>query len=179
MKTETRFYHEGGEYYNITAKYGFDVDFAKRNNQEPYFSITADIKRQAKNGRWVEDSCGCLHDEISKHVKKLAPLIKWHMVHLSGMPTHYTANAIYWAQKVHGISIYKSQSYDPDPMKAFKSTVVFGAVETDNEQDILAMESITAQVTEWCEARREALNKAFLADMERFGCMPDQAEIVA
>lgn len=48
--------------------------------------------------RWVEDSGGCIHDEVAKHFPELAHLIKWHLSSTDG-PMHYVANTVYWAEQ--------------------------------------------------------------------------------
>jgi hypothetical protein len=94
-------YREGAQEYRITAKYGIDYDFAKRNHQAPYFSITGSIDRKAQNGRWLDDAGGTLHDEIAHHFPELEPYLKWHLVSDEG-PMHYLANAKYWLDVARG-----------------------------------------------------------------------------
>jgi hypothetical protein len=129
----------------LVVQYGFDVKFARDCNQAPHFSITAEMyepyrqpgepRKRHSNGKtmWL-NSCGCLHDDIRKMAPHLAPLIRWHLVAVGEGPMHYVANAIYWMEKVHGISQWEQKSYDPDPMAAFKSTVCW--CKWDNELNI-------------------------------------------
>lgn len=86
-------YTEGGQKYRIIANVRYDDDCGNGHNT---FSITGDIDRQAKNGKWCEDSGGCIHKEIAKHFPELAPLIKWHLCSSNG-PMHYVANTVYHA----------------------------------------------------------------------------------
>jgi hypothetical protein len=50
---------------------------------------------------------------------------------------HYKANALHWFKK---IGLPKERSYDPDPEKAFRSTVICGALPDDEARvtDLLA-----------------------------------------
>ena len=89
---KTRVFFENGETYNITAEYGFETI----GNQDPYFAITADIHRIAKNGRKVWEAGGCLHEDIHRLFPSLRPLIKWHLFGKTKGPIHYKANARYW-----------------------------------------------------------------------------------
>jgi hypothetical protein len=72
-----------------------------------YFSLTGDIYR------WFDSSnctakesitCGCIHDDISKHFPELQPYIKWHLCGLTE-PMHYIANTLYHAgnRDCHGL----------------------------------------------------------------------------
>jgi hypothetical protein len=76
----------------IVCKVRFDDQCGNGHNT---FSITGEsfIK-----GRL--DTCGCIHELITKHFPNLAPLIKWHLTSTDG-PMHYTANTIYHATE-HG-----------------------------------------------------------------------------
>jgi hypothetical protein len=66
-------------------------------NSSPYFSITGEVDRQAKNNRWMQEKCGCIHDDIIKHFPKLQPLVDIHLSDENGVPMHAYANAGYWA----------------------------------------------------------------------------------
>ena len=87
---------ERGQKYRITASVRFDDSCRNGHNT---FSITGTIYRHYE-GRWVEHSGGCLHEDIGKHFAELAPLIKWHLCSTDG-PMHYVANTMYHA-KEHG-----------------------------------------------------------------------------
>lgn len=81
-----------GVQYQITAKVRYDDQCGNGHNT---FSITGEIYRHER-GRWVEDSFGCLHDDISRVFPELSPFIKWHLVSSNG-PMHYPGNALYHA----------------------------------------------------------------------------------
>jgi|TARA_R100001530_G_scaffold31707_2_gene24883 hypothetical protein len=87
---------ENGTHYRITATVRHDDQCGNGHNS---FSITGETYRKAKNGQWVWDSCGCIHDDIAKHFPKLAPFIKWHLTSADG-PMHYIANTVYHATAI-------------------------------------------------------------------------------
>ena len=86
---------ENGTTYRITATVRHDDACGNGHNS---FAITADINRRQGN-RWVEDMCGCCHDEVAEHFPKLAPFIKWHLCSTDG-PVHYLDNTIYHAKSI-------------------------------------------------------------------------------
>lgn len=183
MQTKTAKYHEHGSLMTHRVTFGFHY---LQGNRRPYFSITSDIR---ENGR--EYAGGCCHEEVAKHFPRLRPLIKWHCVDDDAHPMHYEANAAFWLEYFHGINKYERKSYDPDPLEAFKHTVVFGAVDTDEATlpDLLApivapdelqevlnpglalknkQLQLGLRVQQWCNARREKLLAAMKKDMEAF-----------
>lgn len=60
------------------------------------FAVTADLHEKAKNGLWVWQAGGCLHNEIAQWAPDIAPFIKWHLCSTDG-PMHYIANSMYHA----------------------------------------------------------------------------------
>ncbi len=134
MKTTSLEYEEHGEWYRMTVKYGIDYTFAKVYQQSPYFSLTADIRRRAGNGRWVEWAGGACHDEIAKRFPALADLVQWHLVSTEE-PLYYLANAKYWWEKVNGVSKWPTQSYEK-PLENFKSTIIWGSIPEDTEPEL-------------------------------------------
>jgi hypothetical protein len=124
--TDWREYDDG----RIRAEYGFD-------NPQPgdpagYFAATATGQRRSRRHGWTTDCGGMMHDAVREHFPELAPMLKWHLCSKVSGPMHYVANAQYWARMVHGVGEYASRyNRAPDPVDAFKSTVVFGAVEGD------------------------------------------------
>ncbi len=96
VKTFKRAYVENGREYVLIAKVRYDDECGNGHNA---FSITGEIW-QAKNGQPIGrdcESCGCIHDDIAKHLPELAPYIKWHLVS-SDEPMYYIANTVYHAQ---------------------------------------------------------------------------------
>lgn len=83
---------EDGTTYRITATLRFDDEC---HNGHETFSITGNIN-EYRGGRFREYSCGCIHEDISKHFPELSHLIKWHLVSTDG-PMHYLANTTYHA----------------------------------------------------------------------------------
>lgn len=136
MHTETKTFDEGGRTYRITARCGFDLDFARRHRQAPYLSVTAQVDERTRHG-W-RDYCrgGCLHDEVALHFPHLAPLVRWHLTTADGEPTHYVANGVHHAEVAAGLGRYGRRPGDPDPVEAFKSTVAWGACPTDTDESL-------------------------------------------
>lgn len=163
ITTPWRMFTEGGHKYRIRATYGW----RKIGNQDAYWSVTGDIERQAKNNRWCEDSCGCLHGEVAKHFPKLAPSIKWHLCNLTSGPMHYVANAVYWLEKDAGISQYPDKDDPGKAYKNFESHAVIGAFPGDSHpitRFARDLENVGAErarlhsvVESWCLARLPAL----------------------
>ena len=92
-KTFTKTYVKGGETFRITAEVRYDDECRNGHNT---FAITGEIKRKARNGCWVWESAGCIHEQIAKHFPELAHLIKWHLCNSDG-PTYYFENTLYHA----------------------------------------------------------------------------------
>jgi len=128
----------------IRTRYGFHY---LRGNRRPYFSITADIaERCSVHNRHEDDGepgykivgGGCCHDDIEQAFPELRALIRWHLVGDDGEPMHYVANAVYWMQKHLGV-FRLFGNLEPEgrprgetePLKAFKSTIVYGVVASD------------------------------------------------
>lgn len=90
----TRVFTEGG------TKYRLDVTAElvhREGNAKPYFSITGNMDRQSKNGRWMFDSCGVIHEAILEKFPHLQPLVNVHLSDDNGVPMHAYANAAYHA----------------------------------------------------------------------------------
>lgn len=169
--TKWKVFEENVRKYRIRAEYGF----SQIGNQKPYFSITGEIYRHIARNVWTEDSFGMLHDEIAKHFPALIPLIKWHLVYFPCEPMNYKANALSWLEKHLGISKWETKSYEPNPLEAFKSTIVFGAIEDDSngfeKMLVQCVESgnVKESLYTWLYSRLNALSQVFIEDMEHFG----------
>lgn len=157
-------YKDGNAICRIRATYGIDRAFAARHNQDAHFSIVCDIEER-RGTRWYDIGGGAAHSLIAKHFPKLAPLIKWHLCGIESGPMHYLANAMYWLDIAAG-RVPPSQ-YGPEPMEAFKSTIVYGALPVDAAFDLdRAPASLDRTVIEhWLKVRLPALLEAFHADM--------------
>lgn len=67
------------------------------SNSHKTFSIIGEyFNTYHKFKRWPNycDTCGCIHDLISKYVPELQSFIKWHLTSTDG-PMHYIANTVY------------------------------------------------------------------------------------
>lgn len=144
----------------FVVKYGFHY---LQGNRRPYFSMTVDIYEKKKNNHWYESGGGAAYDVVRKHFPELAHLIKWHLVGDDGTPRHYEANAIYHLELHHKVSKWDIQRKEPS-LEHFKSTVVFGALESDSIEPLTAplmeeakREEIAKRVKEWCRSRLPAL----------------------
>jgi hypothetical protein len=158
----TKEFSENGQKYRMTVDYGFH----SFPNQEPYFSITADIDRW--NGfRWVEDSGGCLHEEISKQFPELEYLIKWYLCSLVSGPMHYVANAVFWWEQ------FCLDSTDEKSLNNFKHTIVYGTTPFDNldlaGKDKVAFENDIPTLRIWLDIRKDAMLESMFKDMREAG----------
>ena len=63
------------------------------------FSITGDVYRQSGNGRWVEDRCGCIHEDIERLFPQLKKFIPLHLCNYLGHPTYPEANGQYFIRE--------------------------------------------------------------------------------
>ncbi len=163
ITTPWREFTEVGSKYRIRATYGW----RKIGEQEPYWSVTGETE-VARDGYWREDSCGCIHDKVTKYFTNLLPAIKWHLCNLTSGPMHYVANSVYWYEKHLGMSKYPDKDDHKNALRHFKSTVVFG---TDEELPVpqysLVESNGTIRTTlsavsieSWCVARLPALLEA-------------------
>lgn len=159
-------YRERGVAYRIRAKYGF----THFQGQDPYWSITGEIEWKARNGRWVEHSVGCLHEEIVKHFPELAPVIRWHLCATPSGPMHYESNALYWwehyigARVMDKLSIRDHASGHDAAEAYFKSTTIFGALPDDA---MPSMATSRDEVRAWLQGRLPRLLEAFRAGIDK------------
>lgn len=138
LKTEKKNLEDKDGKYLVVVNYGFDHDFARRHNQDVHFTFGYTMY----HGRMMADrniiSFGRVGTEIIEHFPHLAPLVKWHLctAHFDGTkivcePMHYIANAIYWYEHVMNCSQWPREKWEPDPLEAFKDTVVWAAFDGD------------------------------------------------
>lgn len=158
----------------VSVKYGFDMEFAWKHNQTPYFSITT--------------SDGAAHDKIiAQYFPELVPLLRWHLCVIDGLPMYYEANSLYWAEAALNISKYAPQAR-VDPLDAFISTCIFGAIPGESLPDCLTVapwrivtpsikrllrDELNRDLTPWLRKRLPALQAQFMADMQAFGTLAD------
>jgi hypothetical protein len=152
--------------YRIRATYGMH----KIGEQEPYFSITCDIEEK-RGTRFYESGGGAAHALIREHLPELAPLIKWHLFSYPSGPMHYVENAIYFWQQATDRSKWPRRPHDADPMEAFKSTIVCGAVPGDEERLIFFREHRAGdvEVQAWLAMRLPTLRRQFEREMRAAG----------
>lgn len=150
----------------VRAKFGMH----RIGEQEPYFSLTCDTEEKRGN-RWIESGGGAAHELIVKHFPELSHVTRWHLCMFYSGPMHYIENAVYWWQKVVGRSKWEANSYDPNPLQAFKSTIVAGAIPDDDET--IAFMTLTKatdnQIRSWLMKRRPELILTFLNAMSSVG----------
>lgn len=97
------------------VEYGFDLDFAKRNAQAPYLSVTGEHWTGTPMRRTERNlvSMGCLHDMVREQFPELAALIPFHLHSApSGEPMYYIENATHWHDHVTG-AIRRNSWHDP------------------------------------------------------------------
>lgn len=115
----------------IRVDYGFDLTFAERNNQTPYYSVTGKIAvKTPHNARERQDpilACGQITEDIARYFPEIGATHRWHMASAESLPMHYVANGVYWWETALGIPRLKPRPYDSDPWKWFASTIVYGA----------------------------------------------------
>lgn len=142
----------------VVVRHGFDTAFARRNNQAPYFSVTADIY---ENGRDVGSNRNLIRD-LSPELRSR---LRWHMTEWPGLPMFYEANAVYWAELATGRSKWSLRE-GQDPIAAFKSTVVWGAVP---HMDVYKPWELDLDLLRfWLQERLPHLRAAFQADMKEY-----------
>lgn len=150
-KTYTKLFTEGGQEYEITATARYDDQCGNGHNS---FGLTAEIWK-ARNGKRIGrdcESCGCLHEDISKHFGELKPFIKWHLVS-SDEPMHYLANTLY--HKKEGKIQYA------------KDSCVWGVAPDDSKVNF---ETIGEQsLKNYLVTRLPHVQEAFQKDMEKLG----------
>jgi hypothetical protein len=172
MMKETPWKLIAGGKERIRAKYGLDYAFARRNGQQPYFSVTGETecKDDRRPNHWRDDSAGAIHNEIAAAFPELRPYIKWHLVSL-GEPMHYLANAKYWWEKLTGVvtpGTRPDAPGSPNPMETFKSTIVFGVL----PDDVLPVSTTPwRDVEAWLRERLPRLMGRFAADMRDLGVL--------
>lgn len=117
--------------HTLKATAGFDVDFAAKHNQEPYFRVVAD--EMNRRGRVV--ACGMMHEEIAATFPDLKPLLRWHLWSKEG-PMHYTANALHWLEGAGGIrKLYRDET-TMQCFEHFKALANFGLDDSDEVLDL-------------------------------------------
>lgn len=160
---------EGNRRYRMRVTYGMDYAFARRNNQAPYFSITGEIQSGgARGGKWRDESFGTLHDDIAWRFPGFRSLLPFHLMSTEG-PMHYLANAKYWWEKYIGRSKWSRGLGEPDPLEAFKRTILFGALPDD--KNVKPRRVKWSKVEPWLKARLPLLIDVFHKKMSALGVL--------
>lgn len=152
------------------ARAHLEVGFTRIGEQDPYFHVLAGVEHKLRNNRWESAygrfACCADHEAARRYFPEVANLIRWHLSAIHSGPMHYEANAIFWAEVAQGLK--PRGAYDPDPVEAFKHTVVFGALAGDgNPADAAVTASLTTdELRTWLRARLPALMAQFKADVE-------------
>ena len=181
LRNETVRYTEGRKRYTIKVEYGFNLPFARRSNQAPRFTVTAELT----SGR--EWSGGCLHDEVRTRFPHLTPFIRWHLSSTSE-PMHYVANGVYWYLMAHGRGRWENTS-NHDPIKAVKSTILYGTAPGDERvdlsldpvetfglvpvegEDTVTDAQVEAAFRAWLAVRFDSMMAAFVTDMQTLSAL--------
>lgn len=178
---------------DVVAHVRFD-DECRNGHQS--FAITGSVYEAGKpHTERNMISCGCVHEPVAEAYPQLAEFIRWHLTSTDG-PMHYAANGAYFARKAMGVyRVFKHYDFEApndSDWDTFRSTVVFGAVEGDDDSSLreaipvappegviweqydrsddakaLQAQILGDKVTEWCKAREAGVVVAFMADMER------------
>lgn len=155
----------------IVAEVSHDDDC---NNGHNSFSLTATIygrnRIPGENTITFEGktywswACGQCHDDIKKAFPELASLIPWHLCSTDG-PMHYIANALYWA----GQSGYcNGKPNDPPNVEHLKSTIIFGALDSDAGVDPMQLAK-EGKLSPWLKERLPALLDKFAGAVQSLG----------
>lgn len=137
---------------------------------ERYLSVTGEIRFPRRR---EPSSCGMLHDDIRKAWPDLEALIQWHLTDADGTPMHYIANGLYWWEIAVGLK--SNTPHGPDPVEAFKRTVIWGRLPTDADSapwtwaTTAKIPGERGEVAALLRARLPALQAAFREDCARFG----------
>ncbi len=127
--------HNGDLISRVT--YGFDTEFANKNNQSPHFALTVETYRKpdyneqcfpgscitVNNGRYTEFAFGQCADTVRAVFPELVALLPFHLVSIGQGPMHYKANGLYHL----GLAGYP----DAFNLDHFRSTVLYGQVPSD------------------------------------------------
>lgn len=93
---KVNFYEENGERYKIKATVSLDDSC---HNGMCDWSVVADIHRKDRDGRYIEDSGGCCHEEIIKYCPELAGFVPLHLADHYGVPMYAVGNGMYHIEK--------------------------------------------------------------------------------
>lgn len=134
-----------------------------------YHTPDIEIAKAHKNNDRMIGRCGCVHDAIAAAFPQFKHLLKWHLCS-SDEPMHYTANAKFWA----GFSPTWPPADDPNQQKFYpanydhlRSTIVYGALPEDLNEDVETMNWIFLKA--FLIDRLPKLIYQMRAEIEEFG----------
>jgi hypothetical protein len=136
------------------------------SNDNGYWSVTGDLSC----GRKRIDG-GMLHDEIRKHLPRLAPFIDLHLSNTDGVPMHVLENGYYWLagmvegnwnQRYHGANDCTGRSTDECRRIAAKHFRT-----TEPAIDALVYWLNTLPISEHKSALREMIDRDFAPRWKR------------
>lgn len=98
MKTNKLLYSVQKVYVENRKTYKMNVNISLNDDSKNGicdWSITADIYKKQRNGRYVWYSSGCCHDEILKHFPEFKTFIDLHLSNHYGQPMYPVENGLY------------------------------------------------------------------------------------
>jgi hypothetical protein len=140
----------------------------EHGNGHNTFAITGDVF-VIHHGRRVDLACGCLHEDIARVFRGLAPLIPWHLCSDDG-PLHYVANTVYLAGDrdhwgLRAGETYQLKTRDGVPMWTLETTA--GEPLYKLERSATGDVPPAAPVLRWAPALRAGEGKARDLDAAR------------
>lgn len=88
----TKLFTENGTTYRINVNIRLNDEC---NNGHEDFAITGTLYEKAKNGRMIDISGGCIHDDILKHFPQFKIFVDLHLCDFKGATMYPTANGFY------------------------------------------------------------------------------------
>jgi len=159
--------------YKGTAEFGMHYIYG---NSNPYFYITGETyRRENDKERWVEDSCGCIHDLIVERKPELKALIPFHGCGQDGTPMHYIANTMHFYECYRNeYRVFKNsepKQHSDTEKEEYRSyfcsnTLLDLSFDVDSLETILKLEVDELKI--WLEARLPYLQEKFLENMTKF-----------
>lgn len=134
------------------------------SGQAPYLSMTGELRSiiGERDGGYIcgrVNSCGCMHEDVLAYIPEFAPFVRWHLVS-TDQPMHYKANAMYWAG--FNSEWCKGEANDPPNLAHVKSTIIYGALEDDQEFDL---DGVVAYTRQWIKCPSTSSRQGRLIDV--------------
>lgn len=122
VQTIDHVFQEDGKYKLLKVEIRWDDSCGNGRNS---FAITGEIWASSKEGKAYGrdcECCGCIHDEIIKHLPHLEKYIRWHGM-FADAPMHYVANTMYHVSDKDCWGRRKGEGYAFEPHLLVSSTV--------------------------------------------------------